>query len=427
MKIEKVHIKKFKCLEDVDANLNGKNILLLADNGKGKSSFMQFIQIALGGGNIPSNTEGEGYVIADKNGNNYTLEVKVKDGKSVITVKGPDGNRDRTKGALASLVGAMDFDINEFVSLSESKAGRKQQVEIFKNKFLPKEVRESIEKHERNVQTNYDERTEVNKLIKELEGFINTHPLKNDNLEKIVYTDVQSVFAELKAANEANRKRSQVAEGLQSLTDSRSKAIKEIAELQEKIKALKEEVTRCDNNIAETEKWLEENTEVPTADLEKKMNDASTNNAKFEQAKTLKEKAAVLEQAKKESLALTEKITAEREAIETAIREMDSPVQGLSFDDEQLLYNGVPVSVDSLSTSEIIELGIRLKMAENPDLGVLFIQHGESIGTERLKLIKDISEKAGWQIIMEQVVRGKEQLAIEFMVEPDAATVETNN
>jgi len=83
---------------------------------------------------------------------------------------------------------------------------------------------------------------------------------------------------------------------------------------------------------------------------------------------------------------------------------MSNPVPGLEFDDSQLLYNGIPVSPDSLSYSEIIELGVKMKIAENPDLP-LFISNGESIGIQRLNDIKEIAKRSNLQIIMEQVER----------------------
>jgi len=42
---------------------------------------------------------------------------------------------------------------------------------------------------------------------------------------------------------------------------------------------------------------------------------------------------------------------------------------------------------------------------------------GESLGTDRLKVIKEIADKAGWQIIMEQVERGTKKLHLEIMAD----------
>lgn len=61
MKVKKVSIKDFKVLKNIEKEINGNNIILLGDNGKGKSSFIQFIEIALGKQTtIPDIQHGEG-------------------------------------------------------------------------------------------------------------------------------------------------------------------------------------------------------------------------------------------------------------------------------------------------------------------------------------------------------------------------------
>ena len=54
MKIMKVNLKNFKVLEDFEQDLNGSSILLVGDNGIGKSTVLQGIKIALGSKDIPS-------------------------------------------------------------------------------------------------------------------------------------------------------------------------------------------------------------------------------------------------------------------------------------------------------------------------------------------------------------------------------------
>lgn len=421
MKTEKVIIKEFKVLKNFEAEVKGNHILLCGDNGVGKSSFMQFIQIALGKqNNIPPNASGEGEVLVNRNGEEYKFHVKFKDGKPVVTVTGPDGMKDSRKGTIASIVGAMDFDINEFVELSKSKAGQKKQVEIFKS-FLPQEVREEIARFEANVAASYEERTELNKDIKKLEGSIALHPLNNlpdFELTKFVETNTNDVMELLKAANEHNAKVSKVETGLSERQISLKEKQAQAELLKAQLKKLEEDSSVLKSEIVKAENWLAEdkNKKQDTSVFEKSISDAAENNTKHRHAQALLTDRKKLEAYKQESGELTAKIESSREAIRNAIRgDFESPVSGLSFEDEILIYNGVPVGPDSLSTSEIIELGIRLKMAENPDLGMLFIEHGESLGTDRLKLIKEIADKAGWQIIMEQVERGNKKLQIEIM------------
>lgn len=395
MKIQKVQIKDFKILKDVDLDLNGKNLLLIGDNGVGKSSFMQFIEIALGRTDkVPPKAEGEGMIIAQKEEGDYIFQVKFKDNKPVITVTAPDGNKDNRKSAIAGIVGAIDFDINKFVSLSDSKKGRKEQVEIFKS-LLPEEVKEELEKYEQNILVNYDTRTDTNRKIKEIDGFLKSSSIYGHH-RQIKEVDVTALSKEIEEQATKNT---------------------EIEEIKKRFEERQQQIDELIAKQAKAEAYLKINKVVDLTEKREQLNKASDTNKLFAEAQELISKETHLAELKEESGELTALIDSSKQAIEDAIKDMDSPVEGLTFDEEGLIYHGVPVSTASLSTSEIIELGVMLKMAQNPEFGVLMIEHGESIGTERLNMIQDLAKSNGWQIIMEQVQRGAEKLTYEFITE----------
>lgn len=408
MKIQTVKIKDFKCLQNIEQEINGNNILLMGDNGVGKSSFIQFVEIALGKNtNIPPNATGEGEVITDKNGNKYTFTVKFKDGKPVVTVTSPGGMKDSRKSALASIVGVIDFDVDNFVDLSKTVAGRKEQIKIFKS-FLSDEIRTGLEKFEANVKANYDNRTELNKNLKAKESSVKENPLyKFIGVKEFKHTEIKEVIAKLKTMNEFNKRVIDV----QKRFDEREKTLIEISN---EIKKLTEAEKKGQEAQKQATEWLNTNKEhTPDKILavEKELETVEKDNKDFTDSETLKKDIELVKKMQDESVDLTTKIDNEKQAITDAIRDMDAPIEGLSFDDDQLVYNGIPVHPDSLSTSEIMMLGIKLKIAENPDFGILFIGRGESLGAKKLKEIQEL----GCQIVMEQVERGKEKLHIEIM------------
>lgn len=414
MKVEKVVIKEFKILENFEEEIKGNHILVMGDNGVGKSTLIQFMEIALGKQtNIPPMAKGEGVVFVNKDGKVFEFGVKFKDGKPVITVTSPEGLRDTRKGTIASIVGAIDFDIDEFAELSKSVAGRKKQIEIFKS-FLDQETKDFLANHEANIKVKFDERTDANKMLKAKDLTVKEHRLYPViGVKQFKHTEMKEVIEKLKIMQEHNRKCIDV----QTRFNDREKQIAstkaKIAELQDLLE------TDTQLQVKATE-WLSEfpehKKEVIEA-VEKQLDDVENNNRDFTDAEILKKEIEIVEKMTNEIGEMTAGIESSREAIAIAVREMDGPIQGLSFDDETLVYNGIPVNPDSLSTSEIIELGIRLKMAENPEFGILFIQRAESIGAERFKLIKQIADKEGWQIIAEQVERGNNKLHIEIMTE----------
>lgn len=405
--IKKVQIKEFKVIKDFDESFDNNIILLRGDNGVGKSSIIQFIEIALGKQkNIPPNATGEGEVIADFKGNQYLFQVTFKDGKPIVTITAPDGMKDNRKSTLAAIVGAIDFDIDKFVEQSKSISGRKEQIETYK-KFLNKEIVAQIERYEQNVAINYEQRTIANRELKAVQGTIDLHPMRGENLE-IEPVDVSEVFQKQKEANEHNNKITVAEDALVSYINERAKIEDEITELMVKAKGVEE-------RIEKGKKFMLQNQLIDVTEFETKLQNANEINSKVQTAKELKAKLAEKEKLTNDIGEMTALIDSTRQTIQDAIRDMDSPIEGLGFDSDQLLYNGIPVNPDSLSKSEIMELGIKLKIAENPGAGVLFIQEGESIGAKRMEDIKAIASKNGFQIIMEQVERGNEKLIVELV------------
>jgi len=398
MSIQKVRIKEFKAVKNLNYDLNGQSILVLGENGLGKSSVLQFMEIALGKTkNIPPNAKGSGELVKLTNGVEYTYKVKFKQGKPIVTVINPEGMEDSRRSVLASLVGAMDFDIDGFIELSRTRAGRDKQVAIFKS-FLPQELQDELNRLEGKVKVDYDERTDLNRLVKSLDALIKAHPLLNTiHFKEFEQVDLSQVFKELGEARKTN--------GLRTKAETQAEeAARRITELEVQIE---QEKIKTGKAIA----WLKENPEINVTELEKTIADATDKNSTYNESLKLKNNLKLHEELTEQSGELTALIDSSKEAIKDAIKDMDTPVEGLLYDMEGLTYNGFAVHPDTLSTAEIGYLGIQLKIAENPELGVLFIQNGQNYGTKRLKEIQAL----GCQIIMEQVERGQEELTIEIM------------
>ncbi len=394
MKIEEVIIKEYKILNDVDFAPKGQNVLIIGENGLGKSTIIQFIEIALGKQtNIPPQAQGEGIVVVNKDGSKYTLKVKIKDGKSVITVVTDAGLKDNRKGAIASLVGPVEFDIENFIQLSKTKTGRKEQVEIVKS-FFPISTQEEIRKYENSLKVEEDERTEIGRDRDKLHGSIESNPLKNDDLSKYKFVDITAVSEELKKANEHNAEISKIVERKKSRSESIEKDKKTVLEKQVEIEKKKKEIEELEGKIkisndlisieelknVKADEWLKANIVKPVDGFETTIKNATDTNNKYNDAQALIKDMKQLELLKNEYGEQTVKIELTRQSIADTIRDIGLPVDGLTFDEEKLIYNGLPVHPESQSESEIMELGAKLKFCENPDLGILLLERTESIG-----------------------------------------------
>jgi len=290
MKIEQVKIKSFKSLQDFEGNFSQHHVLLVGENSIGKSSIIQFIEIALGKQtNIPVNATGEGIVITNINGEKYTFAVKMKEGKPVVTITSPNGLKDTSKGALANVVGAIDFDIDKFADLSKTKAGRKEQVDEFKT-FLPQETINFFNQMEAKIKTTYDERASLNRMIKENEINVNSSPLINRiGFEKFEKVNTDSLFTEMQTAQKTNEKLVGFAAKVSELKNQSIAHKSELKETLEQIEALKlkafnlkETLDINEDKIKVGEKYLTENKPIDLSDFEEKLKSANKINKDFE-------------------------------------------------------------------------------------------------------------------------------------------------
>jgi chromosome segregation ATPase len=433
MKVQRIIIKNFRNIEDVEKEINGNNILLMGENGVGKSNFIKALEISLGitdlvGKNPIMNGKKEASIqtVMDDNGNEYVFEVKFKEGndKPYITVKAPDGLKSTAKSVIGSIVGEIEFDIDKFVEMSKTEKGRKEQVEIVKS-FLPAEVREQLRKYENHVKICYEERTEVNRRAKMLEGFIAESGLTKDDFDKyFLPEDAQVLKEQLTSSINLNQEIQKQESKRVEKQSALDRNVARIKQLEVEIKNLETENSSLDLDIDNIELWQQkkENQPVDISELQTRMDAVSLHNSKHEKITEIRKQEEKKEELQKQSQQLTIDIDKTRELISDSIKDAGTPVDGLSFTDEALTYNDRVVDESTLSTSEIMMLGVKLKMAKNPNAKILCIQRGESLGAQRLKDLQVMAKQFGYQIIMEEVQRGTEELHIEIMPDIEAVT-----
>jgi hypothetical protein len=103
-----------------------------------------------------------------------------------------------------------------------------------------------------------------------------------------------------------------------------------------------------------------------------------------------------------------------QEQINDLILKAKLPVKGLSFNENGLFYNGLPFDETALSTSELIRVGIELAVGKNPNLGIINIARGESIGKDIMKGILEYVKKHDFQLFVEQVNDEIQELKIQI-------------
>lgn len=418
MAIQKIKLEGFKNVPNMEVNLNGKHILLLGDNTVGKSNFIGAIKATFAGHlGKHSIKEGEkkAEVVIDVadyeneqpiEGTNYTFTMKIrktKQGDEVaeFNVTMPSGEEKMGKTVIGKIVGEVELD-QDFVKLSNTTEGKRKQLAVVES-YMDEEVKQFLRIEKSKIERLYNERSEINREVKSLEGFIaesGIAPSDYNNYKTTINT--QELEVKLKKGSEINGKIESVKAGL--------------IEREAKLIKMKEEIAILEKNVVDGKLWLEENKPVEIDSVQEEIRSANEHNMKVAKVQTYEGKMKQLGEMKERAENFNIQYNAAKQAVEDCIRDLQLPVDGLSFDEQgNVYYKGKLVHEDNLSTAEQMCLNIDLLMAKHNKVGVILIERGESIGSEFLKALLAEADKRNMEVIMEQVERGTKELKIEVM------------
>jgi len=319
------------------------------------------------------------------------------------------------------------------VSLSNTDAGRKKQVEIFRS-FLPDHINEEIDKHRSTIAADEEERKTLNQDISKLKGVVDLSPFNSfpDNeLKKIVPVDTSVLMEEQKKIAEHNQKMNDFSIRLEAKREELARAeldakdlIRQIEELQKKLKEKHAQIEIEKGTIKTGEDYLAANPLKDTKEINEKIANSSEQNKKASLAKELLENRKKLETYINEWENFDIKIKTTRQLVSDLIKDIandeENPVPGVGFDENYLTYEGIPVHEQSLSTATIMVLGITMFIAKNSDYGIVFIEGANEIGREMWNRIFELKERFGFQIIAEKMVMDQDEISVVELTLPPA-------
>lgn len=140
---------------------------------------------------------------------------------------------------------------------------------------------------------------------------------------------------------------------------------------------------------------------VDVLSLTTKLQEAQTANReidKREKKQTLETQLAAKE---KEAMNLTRQIERRDEKKAEALGKAKLPVEGLTFDENAVLMNGIPI--EQLGEAEQLRISTLIAMSANPKLRVLRVMHGEALDDENLAVLAQLAEEHDFQIWMARV------------------------
>lgn len=410
MSITELSIQQVKRITAAHINPDGSMVIIGGENAAGKSSVLDSIAYALGGGKlIPEKPLRKG---AKKGSVSVTLD----DGtviKRTFTAAGGGGLKVTTKdgtspkGAqswLDSRIGSLSFDPTEFLRQKAPK-----QATVLRD-LCGVDTTEMDAKRAKL----YAERTNINRDVSRADGAAESAEHYPDAVAVDVDTLLEKQATEQSARDSissalqtAQRRGDQHGRAVANKANSLTNIDREIEALQTQRKdteaAADAEIRGLAKAPAELKKTQQEYDRQPEpTDYREAIRDAVEANRQIranERRERLLTEAADYHKASNQLTYKIDAIDGERDQM---LSSATFPLAGLAIDDKgDPTYNGVPL--EQASGAEQIRISIMVGLALSPDLRIMLIRDGSLLDASNMELIAKLADENSAQVWVERV------------------------
>lgn len=388
-KLEIENVKRIKAVK-VEPSANGLTIIG-GNNNQGKTSVLDSIAWALGGDRYrPSEAQHRDSVIPPvlhvvmSNG----LVVERRGKNSDLKVTDPTGRKGGQQ-LLNEFVEQLAIDLPKFMDASNQE----------KAKILLKiiGVGDKLEEMDRQEKELYNRRLTIGQIADRKKKFAGEQPYYPDAPKELVSpTDLIKQQQEILARNGENqRKRAKLhslEQQYQNLNDQLSELMKKINQMEDDLK-----IARMDASDLQ---------DASTAELEQSIANIEEINRKV-RANLDKDKAEEDAQTYRDQYdALTKEIEDVRSSKINLLQNAPLPLQGLSVEDGELVYNGA--KWDNMSGSDHLKVATAIVRKLNPKCGFVLLDKLEQMDLITLQEFGQWLEQEGLQAIATRVSTGDE-------------------
>lgn len=434
----RLELDNFKNLEKKVVEVGGQSLVILGRNGSGKSTLIDALCSPLDSKLVPTKPIKEGEesakieVVIGNDNKKYIVTLYFTPGnqKGRLVVENDKGETIKSPATfIKSLIGNVSFDPIKW--LNESKEKRLATIKNLTGCAKDLDIiKLEIDGHKGTLKAKKDR-------IKELEAILNNKNFTQEEVEKYsTPVDIESIQAELNSVT----KNQATYDGVKKKTDDFASAMathkanmataeiaitdaeRKIKELQELIESKKAYITDqrtqealAANKNAEGLAWLNKVTRPSSTEISERLTEATKHNEKCNQIGILATQQKEMIGLKRELGTITTSIEAAEKKRMDKIASSQLPIPGLTFTDDDILLDGIPLEEGGVNTAKIIDISVDIAQALKPNLKAIFIHDGSLLDKQSLRSLIQKIEARGYRAIVEVVSDG--DLDIKFSEE----------
>ena len=424
-RLNRISITDFKKIKSLDLDLSNTLTIIGGKNAQGKSSTIDAIVSAIAGAKhsprVPIRKGADKATVVlsveGPNGIVELVETFTATGRKV-ELRNADGFRSESpQKLLDTWFSATSIDPLNFIRLEGKK-----QVELLKKVF-------GLDFTELDFRRKslYDERTGKNAVWQSLKGTYEQMERESANEpadtpdEEVAVSELTAQLSKILEHNEFGKKlaaeSAQAADNLATADSWIENQEKVVANLRDQLAEAEKTLTSYNEKRGGIEKKAIEAKALASAfepkdpaPIQSQIEGADRINGFVRQKARRVEHRQKFAQARKEADALTERIKAIDEDKAKQLAAVKMPVEGLTFDEDGLYLNGLPI--EQASSAEQLRVSIPVSFAADTSLKFAIIRDGSLLDEDSLKLVAELTEAAGGQTIIEKVSTHAEECSV---------------
>ena len=407
MRILRLEAENFKKLVAIDITPTGDIIHITGKNGAGKSSVLDCIVALLCGEKaieaVPVRKgQKKGKIKAELGTidmGEYTVTRSFTEGNTYLKIETKEGHAVKTpQKFLDQLVGKISFDPLAFINDQDAKQQRNTLLQLINISV------DDLDQEEKRLRK---EREEVGRELKKQEGLVqglSSHPNITET-EEISMADLSKQYNEAVWKNAKLNSRAGELAHIKSIAMGDIERVKELRKMAQQYTddadALEETLVKRKVQYTEMKAELDKEKVIDIGDLTTQMQSAEVKNIKIRQNKAMSVALDALDKVRTDYEGFTASINKVIEQRQKVLESTPMPIPGLTFDDNELIYNGIPLI--QCSDGEKLMVSMAISMALNPTLRVLRIKDGSLLDAGNRQILKKMIKDQDYQLWFESV------------------------